>query len=57
LVLPGAILAADKFRGGVPLPTLWNLSTCWLAQWLIARAAAASPSDLSRTTGRRPKES
>jgi uncharacterized membrane protein YhhN len=41
-VLSDAILAADKFVGGVPLPTLWNLSLYWLAQWLIARAAVAS---------------
>ena len=41
-VLSDAILATDKFVGGVPLPTLWNLSAYWLAQWLIARAAVAS---------------
>ena len=38
-VLSDAILATDKFAGGVPLPTLWNLSTYWLAQWFIAGAA------------------
>jgi uncharacterized membrane protein YhhN len=38
-VLSDAILATDKFIGGIPLPTLWNLSIYWLAQWLIARAA------------------
>ena len=47
-VLSDAILAADKFVGGVPLPTLWNLSIYWLAQWFIARAAVASSSNLSR---------
>jgi uncharacterized membrane protein YhhN len=41
-VLSDAILAADKFGSGVPMPTLWNLSIYWLAQWLIARAAVAS---------------
>jgi len=38
-VLSDAILATDKFVGGVPLPTLWNLSIYWLGQWFIARAA------------------
>jgi len=38
-VLSDAILATDKFVGGVPLPTLWNLSLYWLGQWFIARAA------------------
>ena len=38
-VLSDAILATDKFVGGIPMPTLWNLSIYWLAQWLIARAA------------------
>ena len=47
-VLSDAILAADKFVGGVPLPTLWNLSIYWLAQWLIARAAVASSNEISR---------
>ena len=41
-VLSDAILAADRFVGGVPLPTLWNLSTYWLAQWFIADAAVRS---------------
>jgi uncharacterized membrane protein YhhN len=38
-VLSDAILATDKFVGGIPMPTLWNLSIYWVAQWLIARAA------------------
>jgi uncharacterized membrane protein YhhN len=38
-VLSDAILAADKFVGGIPMPTLWNLSIYWLAQWFIACAA------------------
>jgi uncharacterized membrane protein YhhN len=38
-VLSDAILAADKFIGGVPMPTLWNLSIYWLAQWFIASGA------------------
>ncbi|MFL6699407.1 MAG: lysoplasmalogenase [Vitreoscilla sp.] len=38
-VLSDAILATDKFVGGVTMPTLWNLSTYWLAQWFIACAA------------------
>jgi uncharacterized membrane protein YhhN len=38
-VLSDAILATDKFVGGIPMPTLWNLSLYWLAQWFIARAA------------------
>jgi uncharacterized membrane protein YhhN len=38
-VLSDAILATDKFVGGVPMPTLWNLSTYWLGQWFIACAA------------------
>jgi len=42
-VLSDAILATDKFIGGVPLPTLWNLSTYWLGQWFIARAAVRAP--------------
>ena len=39
-VLSDAILATDKFVGGIAMPTLWNLSTYWLAQWFIACAAA-----------------
>jgi uncharacterized membrane protein YhhN len=42
-VLSDAILATDKFVGGVPLPTLWNLSLYWLGQWFIARAAVRMP--------------
>ena len=42
-VLSDAILATDKFVGGVPLPTLWNLSLYWLGQWFIARAAVRAP--------------
>ncbi len=38
-VLSDAILATDKFVGGIPLPTLWNLSIYWLGQWFIACAA------------------
>jgi uncharacterized membrane protein YhhN len=38
-LLSDAILATDKFVGGIPLATLWNLSLYWLAQWLIACAA------------------
>ena len=38
-VLSDAILATDRFAGGVPVPTLLNLSTYWLGQWFIARAA------------------
>lgn len=38
-VASDAILATDKFVGGIPMPTLFNLSIYWLAQWLIARAA------------------
>lgn len=38
-VLSDAILATDRFVGGVTMPTLWNLSTYWLAQWFIACAA------------------
>jgi len=38
-VLSDAILATDKFVGGIPMPTLWNLSIYWLAQWFIACAA------------------
>jgi uncharacterized membrane protein YhhN len=41
-VLSDAILATDKFVGGVPLPTLWNLSIYWLGQWFIARAAVCA---------------
>ena len=37
-VLSDAILATDKFVGGIPMPTLWNLSIYWLGQWFIARA-------------------
>jgi uncharacterized membrane protein YhhN len=40
-VASDAVLAADRFVGGVPMPTLWNLSLYWLGQWLIARAAQA----------------
>ena len=42
-VLSDAILATDRFVGGVPLPTLWNLSIYWLGQWFIARAAVRMP--------------
>ena len=45
-VLSDAILATDKFVGGIPMPTLWNLSIYWLAQWFIARAAVASHPEL-----------
>ncbi len=38
-VLSDAILAREKFVGGIPLPTLFNLSSYWLAQWFIACAA------------------
>jgi uncharacterized membrane protein YhhN len=40
-VLSDAILATDKFVGGIPMPTLFNLSIYWLAQWCIARAAGS----------------
>jgi uncharacterized membrane protein YhhN len=43
-LLSDAILATDRFVGGVPLPTLWNLSIYWLAQWCIARAAVGARS-------------
>jgi uncharacterized membrane protein YhhN len=46
-VLSDAILATDKFVGGVPLPTLWNLSIYWLGQWFIARAAVRAPEVVS----------
>ena len=39
-VASDAVLATDKFVGGVPLPTLWNLSLYWLGQWFIAFAAS-----------------
>jgi uncharacterized membrane protein YhhN len=38
-VLSDAILATDKFVGGISMPTLWNLSIYWLGQWFIACAA------------------
>jgi uncharacterized membrane protein YhhN len=38
-VLSDAILATDKFVGGIPMPTLWNLSVYWMGQWFIACAA------------------
>src|ERR1700761_6373744 len=38
-VLSDAILATDKFVGGIPMPTLWNLSLYWLGQWFIACGA------------------
>jgi uncharacterized membrane protein YhhN len=38
-VLSDAILATDKFVGGIPMPTLWNLTIYWLGQWFIACAA------------------
>lgn len=38
-VASDAILAADKFVGGVPMPTLWNLALYWGGQWLIASGA------------------
>ena len=41
-VLSDAILARDKFVGGIPLPTLFNLSIYWLAQWFIACAAVGA---------------
>jgi len=42
-VLSDAILATDKFVGGIPLPTLWILSLYWLGLWFIARAAVRAP--------------
>jgi len=45
-VLSDAILATDKFLpGSVPMPTLWNLSIYWLAQWFIACAAVTFSHD------------
>jgi uncharacterized membrane protein YhhN len=41
-VLSDAILATDKFVGGIPMPTLFNLSIYWLAQWFIACAAVGA---------------
>ncbi len=41
-VLSDAILARDKFVGGIPMPTLFNLSSYWLAQWFIACAAVGA---------------
>jgi uncharacterized membrane protein YhhN len=38
-VFSDAVLALDKFRGGVSMPTLWNLAAYWLGQWLIASGA------------------
>jgi uncharacterized membrane protein YhhN len=38
-VASDATLAADKFIGGVPMPTLWNLALYWLGQWFIASGA------------------
>src|ERR1700744_911016 len=38
-VLSDAILATDKFVGGIPMPTLWNLSIYWLWQWVMRRPA------------------
>ena len=42
-VLSDAILATDKFVGGIPMPTLFNLSLYWLGQWFIACAAVRAP--------------
>jgi len=45
-VLSDAILATDRFiPGSVPLPTLWNLSIYWVAQWFIACAAVTLSHD------------
>jgi len=45
-VLSDAILATDKFLpGSVSMPTLWNLSIYWLAQWFIACAAVTFSHD------------
>lgn len=41
-VLSDAILAREKFVGGIPMPTLFNLSIYWLAQWFIACAAVGA---------------
>lgn len=41
-VLSDAILAHQKFVGGIPMPTLFNLSIYWLAQWFIACAAVGA---------------
>ena len=48
-VLSDAILATDKFVGGIPMPTLWNLSLYWVAQWFIACAAVASSPELGHS--------
>lgn len=45
-VLSDAILATDKFGGGIARATLWNLSIYWVAQWFIACAAVAPMPEL-----------
>ncbi len=41
-----ALLATNKFGGGLPLASLWILATYWAAQWCIASwlAPCSSPS-------------
>jgi uncharacterized membrane protein YhhN len=58
-VASDAVLATDKFVGGVPLPTLWNLSLYWLGQWFIAFAGIGPQQEdgpVSRPQGARAAE-
>lgn len=48
-VASDALLATNKFAGGLPLASLWILATYWSAQWCIASCLAPS----SCASGRR----
>ncbi|MBP6251164.1 MAG: lysoplasmalogenase [Rubrivivax sp.] len=47
-VASDALLATNKFAGGLPLASLWILVTYWSAQWCIASYLAPSSSASGR---------
>ena len=46
-----ALLATNKFGGGLPMASLWILSTYWSAQWCIASWLAPQPQGSGDTRG------
>ena len=43
-----ALLATNKFGGGLPMASLWILTSYWSAQWCIASWLAPHPRELKR---------
>jgi uncharacterized membrane protein YhhN len=42
-MLSDSVLAWDRFRGPLPLVSLWVLATYYLALWWIARSVQGAP--------------